>query len=144
MKIKIQKLKSDAELPEYRTIGSSGADLKALPESDVIIEPGMTALIPTGIAVEIPEGYEIQIRTRSGLAANSGIIVLNSPGTIDSDYRGEIRIIIANLGKKPFTVKKGDRIAQAVIARSYRAEFEETQSLSTSIRASRGFGSTGI
>ncbi len=120
---------------------SVGADVFAAAET--VINPGETALVSTGIFLEVPEGYEVQVRPRSGLALNHGIILPNSPGTIDSDYRGELKIILLNLGKKPFTVKHGDRIAQLVVSRVIRAGFQETTSLSPTARGAGGFGSTG-
>ena len=122
----------------------SGMDLAANVDSVVTIDPGKTAIIPTGLAVSIPKGFEIQIRPRSGLAAKQSITVLNTPGTIDSDYRGEIKIILINLGQKQFKVEKGARIAQMVMCPVIQAEIEETEDLIETNRGSRGFGSTGI
>ena len=140
--IKIIKKKT-AALPAYETRGAAGMDLRANLENDIIIPPLGRMKIPTGLFMEIPEGYEGQIRPRSGLAANYGITVLNAPGTIDSDYRGEVQIILVNLGSEPYTVKNSDRIAQLVIAPVYRAEITETDSLEASSRGQGGFGSTG-
>lgn len=130
--------------PVYSSLLASGADIKAYIEEDIIIEPGATALIPTGIRLQIPEGYEGQVRPRSGLALKYAVTVLNTPGTIDSDYRGEIKIILVNHGKKPYTVRKDDRIAQLVFSPIIQAEFIQKKELSTSNRGRNGFGSTGI
>ncbi len=130
--------------PEYRSSGASGADIRACLGGPVCIMPGERAAIPTGLRMEIPVGYEAQIRPRSGLALEKGITCLNSPGTIDSDYRGEIKIILVNLGDEPFTVRHGDRIAQMVIAPCCRVDFTLRDSLPETERGSRGFGSTGI
>lgn len=133
-----------AIVPEYKTTGAAGADLYAFLNSPVTILPGKSAMIPTGLFFEIPEGYEIQVRPRSGLAAKNGVTVLNTPGTIDSDYRGEICIILINLGEKDFTVNNGDRIAQMVIAPVIQADFSIVNELSQTERGSGGFGSTGV
>ncbi len=133
-----------ATKPEYKSTGSAGADLYSFIDSDITIEPGKTALIPTGVLVEIPEGYEAQIRPRSGLAFEHGLTVLNSPGTIDSDYRGEIKIIMINLSGKAFVVKNNMRIAQMIFARVYRAEFLFTDNLNSTERGTGGFGHTGV
>ncbi len=135
---------NDIPLPEYSTNGSSGMDIRAALEDEKIIEPGKIELIPTNLQVEIPEGFEIQVRPRSGLAANDGIGILNSPGTIDSDYRGEIKIILINLGNQPFTIKRGDRIAQLVLNKYYKAEVQLVDELSDTQRNEGGFGHTGI
>lgn len=145
--IKFKKINdnfSDIQLPEYATEGSAGMDIRAAISENIIIEPGKIELIPTNLQVEIPEGFELQVRPRSGLAINNGIGILNSPGTIDSDYRGEIKIILINLGKEPFIVKRGDRIAQLVLSKYYRAEIEIADELTESKRNSGGFGHTGI
>ena len=131
-------------LPEYQSSGAAGLDVKAYITEDITIEPGKIELIPTGLYLEIPEGYEVQVRSRSGLALKNGIIVLNSPGTIDSDYRGEVKVILMNLSDKPFTVKNGDRIAQIVLTKYEKAVFVEKKELSKSSRESGGFGSTGV
>ena len=133
-----------ASLPEYQSKGSAGADLRALLKEPVILAPGKTALIPTGIFIEIPEGYEAQIRPRSGLALNHGITFLNSPGTIDSDYRGEIKIIMTNLGEENFKIENGMRIGQMVFARVFRGEFINTDELNKTERDEGGFGHSGI
>jgi len=145
--IKIKRLESKdrAEgLPVRATSGSAGFDLLASNEQEILIGPGERALIPTGIAIELPPGWEAQIRPRSGLAWKFGVTLLNTPGTIDSDYRGEIRIIIINLGREPFRVKKGDRIAQMVIAPSIPCRLLEVNELSKTERDSGGFGHSGI
>ena len=143
--IEIRKLagSDDLPLPEYMSEGASGMDLRAAVDGPVEIPPGEIALVPTGIAVAIPRGYEGQVRPRSGLALRSGILVLNTPGTIDSDYRGEIGIILANLGREPFRVERGDRVAQLVIARVARAVWSERDTLTATGRESGGFGHTG-
>lgn len=146
LKIKIHKISSDYSdipLPEYSTEGSSGLDLRAAVDNDLLIEKGKFALVPTNLRVEIPFGYEIQIRPRSGLAAKHGIGVLNTPGTIDSDYRGEIKVILFNFGNEDFNIKRGDRIAQMVLSKVYKAVFEETLDLEESKRGEGGFGHTG-
>ena len=129
--------------PSYSTFGAAGADIRACITAPVVIKPGERALIPTGLLFEIPEGYEIQVRPRSGLALKHGITCLNSPGTIDSDYRGEIGIILINTGKEDFTVENNDRIAQIVLSPVIRADFVTTGILSETERGSGGFGSTG-
>lgn len=133
-----------AIVPEYKTAGAAGADLYAFLNSPVTLLPGKSAMIPTGLFFEIPEGYEIQVRPRSGLAAKNGVTVLNTPGTIDSDYRGEICIILINLGEKDFSVNNGDRIAQMVIAPVIQADFSIVNELSQTERGAGGFGSTGV
>ena len=132
-----------AVIPEYKTAGAAGADLYALVESPVTIPAGKFAMIPTGLFFEIPEGYEIQIRPRSGLAAKNGVTVLNTPGTIDSDYRGEIKIILVNFSDKDFVVNNGERVAQMVIAPVTQASFTIVDQLSDTERGTGGFGSTG-
>ena len=143
IKVLVKKLNPKAELPKYKTEGSSGMDLMALIENPITIKPQNSALIPTGLSIAIPEDTEIQIRPRSGLAAKSSISVLNTPGTIDSDYRGEIKIILFNHGKEEFTVNNNDRIAQMILMPVLKAEFEEVEELPKTIRGSEGFGSTG-
>ena len=142
-KILIKRLSKNVDLPKYETIGSSGMDLSANLETSINIEPGETALIPTGLSVSIPEDLEIQIRPRSGLASKKKITVLNSPGTIDSDYRGEIKVLLINHGKSIFTVEKGVRIAQMVICPIVKASLEEVEDLENTKRGEGGFGSTG-
>lgn len=146
MKINIKyKSEEGAIVPEYKTVGAAGADLCAyLPSQNVILQPGKSALIPTGLFFEIPEGYEVQIRPRSGLAAKNGVTVLNTPGTIDSDYRGELKVILMNLGEKDFTITNGDRIAQMVVAPVTTADFTLAEKLSETDRGAGGMGSTGL
>ena len=134
--------RSDNRLPEYQTLQSAGLDVRAHLEAPVVIAPLKRAMIPTGLYVELPEWYEMQVRPRSGLAAKHGVTVLNTPGTIDADYRGEIKIILVNLSDEPFTVEPGERIAQLVVARYTRIEWIECDSLSESGRGEGGFGST--
>ena len=143
VKVLIKKLNSKVQLPKYKTDGSSGMDLMAFTESPINIRPQESALIPTGITIAIPEDTEIQIRPRSGLAAKSNISVLNTPGTIDSDYRGEIKIILFNHGKEEFIINNNDRVAQMILMPIVKAEFEEIEDLPKSLRGSGGFGSTG-
>ncbi len=133
----------DLPLPRYMTQGAAGLDLMAAVTGDQVIEPGRYLLIPTGIRVALPPGYEAQIRPRSGLALNHGVTMLNSPGTIDCDYRGEIKVIAINLGPNPFVVKRGERIAQMVIARAEQAELVEVEDLDDTGRGAGGFGHTG-
>ena len=142
-KVLVKKLNPKAELPKYKTEGSSGMDLTALIENPITIKPQNSALIPTGLSIAIPENTEVQIRPRSGLAAKSSISVLNTPGTIDSDYRGEIKIILFNHGKEEFIVNNGDRIAQMILMPVLKAQFEEIKELPKTVRGSGGFGSTG-
>lgn len=139
----IKKLSPKVNIPEYKTSGSSGLDLEAFIDNDIIIKPKETALIPTGLSVAIPENMEIQVRPRSGLALKNKISVLNTPGTIDADYRGEIKVILVNLGNTNFVVKNGDRIAQMVLCPIIKAEFEITDNLPDTLRGEGGFGSTG-
>jgi dUTP pyrophosphatase len=137
------KAEEGAELPSYRTIGASGADLFAFLTQSVCLEPGQRKLIPTGLRLQLPVGFEAQIRPRSGLACDFGVTCLNSPGTIDSDYRGELKVLLVNLGNDDIIIKNGDRIAQLVIAPVVIAIFEPTVQLSDTIRGNAGFGSTG-
>jgi len=143
MKINIIN-KSQHDLPSYETIASAGMDLRANLSQPIVIEPMERSLIPTGLFMELPIGYEAQVRPRSGLALKKGITCLNSPGTIDADYRGEIGVILANLSKETFVVENGERIAQMVIAKHERAEWIEAEELSTTERGAGGFGSTGV
>ena len=143
IKILIKRLSKEVSLPKYETSGSSGMDLSANIDAKINIEPGKTAIIPTGLALSIPKGFEIQIRPRSGLAAKNNISVLNTPGTIDSDYRGEIKVIIYNHGDEDFVINNGDRIAQMVLSPVIKMELEETNDLPKTIRGQSGFGSTG-
>ena len=142
--IPVQRLPHGAglELPGYATPAAAGLDLLAAVAADLVLTPGGRALVPTGIAIALPPGFEGQVRPRSGLALKSGVTVLNSPGTIDADYRGEIGVILVNLGLAPFTVRRGDRIAQLVIAPCSRAAWMETATLPPSQRGAGGFGST--
>ena len=143
VKILIKKLQKNILVPEYKTEGSSGLDLLACIDNQIQLKPREKELIPTGIAVAIPNDFEIQIRPRSGLAAKNGITVLNTPGTIDADYRGEIKVILINLSDKIFTINKNDRIAQMVICPIIKGILEEVDELPKTIRGSGGFGSTG-
>jgi dUTP pyrophosphatase len=142
MKINIVN-KSRHQLPQYSTISSAGMDIRANLETDILLEPLQRVLVPTGLYLEIPEGYEAQIRPRSGLAIKNGITVLNSPGTIDADYRGEVRIILVNLSKENFVIKDGERICQMVIAKHEMAEWVNVDMLKDTERGSGGFGHTG-
>ena len=142
-KVLIKRLSSKVELPKYKTQGSSGLDLMAFIEKSIKLNPKESILVPTGISVAIAEDLEIQIRPRSGLAAKSNISVLNTPGTIDSDYRGEIKVILFNHGNNEFIINNKDRIAQMVLAPIIKAEFEEVDELPDTIRGEGGFGSTG-
>ena len=143
VKVLIKKLNSKVKLPRYKTDGSSGMDLMAFIEDSIKIKPQKSALIPTGISIAIPEDTEVQIRPRSGLAAKYSMSVLNTPGTIDSDYRGEIKIILFNHGKDEFIINNNDRIAQMILMPIIKAEFEEVEDLPKTLRGSGGFGSTG-
>ena len=143
VKVLVKKLDPKVQLPSYKTKGSSGMDLMAFIKDPIKIAPNTSALIPTGISVAISSDVEIQIRSRSGLAAKSSISVLNSPGTIDSDYRGELKIILFNHSKKEFVVRNNDRIAQMVLMPVLKIDFEEVDNLPDTLRGSGGFGSTG-
>lgn len=132
------------DLPKYATSGSAGVDLKAAIDAEVVIHPMERKLIPTGLSMAIPEGYEAQIRPRSGLAFKKGITVLNTPGTIDSDYRGEVKVLLINLGSEDFVVEKGMRIAQLVVEKYEKVEWNEVESLDETSRAGGGYGSTGV
>ena len=143
--VKVQKLTEGARLPVYGSSQAAGADLCACLGNDtLVIDPHKWAMVPTGIAIALPVGFEAQVRPRSGLAAKKGITVLNSPGTVDSDYRGEVRVILINHSDEPFVIKDGDRIAQMVIARHESACFEVVDSLDETERGAGGFGSTGV
>jgi dUTP pyrophosphatase len=146
MKIILKRLPHgrDLALPHYATSGSAGLDLIAAVEEEIELLPGQRAAIPCGIAIELPHGYEAQVRPRSGLALNQGVTVLNAPGTIDSDYRGEVKAILINHGAEPYLIKRGTKIAQMVIARHEQAEIVESEALSDSARGAGGFGSTGM
>lgn len=135
---------ADLPLPAYATEHSAGMDLLAAVAADVTIAPGKRALIPTGISIALPEGYEAQVRPRSGLALKNGVTVLNSPGTVDADYRGEVGVVLINHGDEPFVVTRGMRIAQMIIAAYARAQWQQTESLAESERGAGGFGSTGV
>ena len=144
-KIEVKCVASEgAVIPCYKTEGAAGADVCALVTEPVTIASGSFAMIPTGLFFEIPQGYEIQVRPRSGLAAKNGVTVLNTPGTIDSDYRGELKIILINLGKEAFVVNNGERIAQIIVSPVTVADFTITDSLSDTTRGEKGFGSTGV
>ena len=142
-KILIKRLSKEVSLPKYETSGSSGMDLAANIDANFNIDPGKTAIIPTGLALSIPKGFEVQIRPRSGLAAKQKISVLNTPGTIDADYRGEIKVILINLGQESFKVEKGLRIAQMVVCPIVQAQLKEVDDLNETERGKGGFGSTG-
>lgn len=133
-----------AILPSYQTTGAAGADVCACLSDPIVLEPGSRAMVSTGLSFEIPCGYEIQVRPRSGLAAKNGVTVLNSPGTIDSDYRGEVKVILINLGNEPFTIAHGDRIAQLIVSPVEQAQFHVVENLSSTERGQGGFGSTGV
>ena len=144
--IKVKRLNSgfdDIELPKYSTHGSAGMDVRAAVEDKLVLKAGEIGLIPTNLVVEIPEGFEIQVRPRSGLAVKHGIGILNSPGTIDSDYRGEVKIIMMNFSKEDFIINRGERIAQLVLSKVYRAALEENSELLKTKRGEGGFGHTG-
>ena len=143
VKILIKKLNPNVQLPRYKTNGASGMDLMAFIEKPIELKPGKSCLVPTGLSVAFPEKYEIQIRPRSGLAAKNNISVLNTPGTIDSDYRGEIKIILFNHGSENFIINNKDRVAQMVLTPIIKMELEETNELPDSTRGDGGFGSTG-
>ena len=143
VKVLVKKLNPNVELPKYKTEGSSGLDLMAFIDNPIKISPNTSALIPTGISVAVSNDLEIQIRPRSGLAAKSSVTILNTPGTIDSDYRGEIKIILFNHGKEDFIIKNKDRVAQMILVPIIKIEFEEVDELPNTIRDSGGFGSTG-
>ncbi len=143
VKVLIKKLNPDVELPNYKTNGASGVDLMAFIDKPIKIAPNCSYLIPTGLSVAFSSDYEIQIRPRSGLAAKNNVTVLNTPGTIDSDYRGEIKIILFNHGKKDFVINNKDRVAQMILAPVAKIRFEETDNLPDTVRGEGGFGSTG-
>jgi len=143
VKILVKKFDKKIKLPTYSTSGSSGMDLVAYTKNKITIAPGKTAMIPTGIAIAIPKNYEIQIRPRSGVAAKKSISVINTPGTVDSDYRGEIKIILINLSKKTFIIKSGDRVAQMILCPVAKGKLEEVKILPRTVRGGGGFGSTG-
>ena len=146
VKVRIQRLPhaDGLPLPAYATDGAAGADLCAAVDSEMVLEPGERAAVPTGLVFEIPGGFEGQVRPRSGLAIKAGLTIVNAPGTIDSDYRGELKVLMVNLGGEPVGISRGDRIAQLLIAPVTRASFIETDALSDSDRGAGGFGSTGV
>ncbi len=146
VRIKIKRLRGNRNgpLPTYMTEHAAGLDIHAFLDEDVLISPGQRRLIPTGLAVSIPDGFEIQVRPRSGLAVSDGVTLVNTPGTIDADYRGEIGILMINHGEKPISIRNGQRIAQLVVSRVYKAAFEEVDELPTSSRQEGGFGHTGL
>jgi dUTP pyrophosphatase len=137
------RVRKDAQLPKYMSDGAAGLDLAASIDSDVTIAPRARALVGSGVAIALPRGYEAQVRPRSGLALKHGVTVLNAPGTIDEDYRGEIKVLLVNHGEEPFVVKPGERIAQLVIAKVERVSFEEVASLDDTVRGAGGYGHTG-
>ena len=146
VKVPLKRLDNGADLalPQHETAGSAGADIRAAVDAPLRLEPGQRALVPAGFAMALPAGYEAQVRPRSGLAVKNGITVLNAPGTIDSDYRGEVRVPLINLGDEAFTVERGMRIAQLVIAPVVQAGFDEVSDLDETARGAGGFGSTGV
>ena len=143
MKVRVIN-RSSNPLPEYASLYAAGMDVRANNSEPIVLEPLGRAMVPTGLFLEIPAGYEVQVRPRSGLAAKKGITVLNAPGTIDADYRGEVCVILVNLSSEPFTVERGERIAQLVLAKHEVMEWEEVESLASSARGEGGFGSTGV
>ena len=146
VKINIKRISTefhDIPLPSYTTDGSAGMDIRAAIQDELVMEPGAAVLVPTNLIVEIPSGFELQVRPRSGLAINHSIGILNSPGTIDSDYRGEVKIILMNFGKENFTIKRGDRIAQLILSKVYRADLNVKDDLSATSRGEGGFGHSG-
>ncbi|NOZ56688.1 MAG: dUTP diphosphatase [Calditrichaeota bacterium] len=144
IQVKIEPGCEDLPLPKYETEHAAGMDLRAAVKEPLVLNPGDRVLVPTGLTVAIPPGYEGQVRPRSGLALRHGIILPNSPGTIDADYRGPVQVILMNLGKEPFTIRRGDRIAQLVIARVERARWHVVEELPETKRSTGGFGSTGL
>lgn len=143
MKIRFITLNSSAKIPTYQTTGSAAADIAACLDESITLNPGQRATVPTGLAIEIPKGFEVQVRARSGLSIKHGICLANGVGTIDSDYRGELGVLLINLGDQPFMIEPGMRIAQLVLARYEKADFEEVQVLTDSGRGKGGYGSTG-
>lgn len=146
MRVRIKRLPAarDLPLPSQASPGSAGCDLRAAIDGEVVLRPGERLLVPTGLVLEIPPGWEGQVRPRSGLALRHGISIVNAPGTIDSDYRGEVAVILINLGESPFSLRRGDRVAQLVLSRVESVEWEETETLEESGRGGGGFGSTGV
>ncbi len=144
MKLRLRRLPNfKGELPAYQSKGASGFDVRACLEAPLVLQPGQRTLIPTGLSFEIPEGFELQARPRSGLAAKQGLSLLNTPGTIDADYRGEVKIILVNLGQETVTIQDQERIAQLVLCPIFQAQFEVVDELSSTLRGEGGFGSTG-
>jgi dUTP pyrophosphatase len=143
--VDIQRLPhgADLELPAYQSAGAAGLDLVAALDDEVILDPGARTLVPTGVAIALPDGYEAQVRPRSGLAARHGVTVLNAPGTVDADYRGEVKVLLINLGEAPFAIRRGLRVAQLVVAPVARVAWRERATLPQSVRDAGGFGSTG-
>lgn len=133
-----------ATVPCYQTSGAAGADVYAFIPQDIVLNPGKRVLVPTGLSFQIPEGYEVQVRPRSGLASKNGVTCLNTPGTIDSDYRGEVKVLLINLGEEPFIIRNGDRIAQLVVSPVQQAQFSKVDFLDATERGTGGFGSTGV
>ncbi|MEK7669880.1 MAG: dUTP diphosphatase [Bacteroidota bacterium] len=146
LKVRISRVneQSNVPLPHYATEGSAGMDICAAVESDLLIAPGETVLVPSGFRMELPQGYEAQVRPRSGLALKHRVGILNAPGTIDSDYRGEVKVILTNFGSEAFTVRAGDRIAQLIIGKYERIEWDEVASVNETTRGEGGFGHTGV
>lgn len=144
IKVKVTKLNSQALIPSYMSSGAAGCDIHACIDSKILVKPGERLAIPTGLSVEIPPGYEIQVRPRSGLAFKKGLTVINAPGTIDSDYRGEIKVLVVNLGSEGVDVSPNDRIAQMVLQQVSQIEWLEVENLSSTERGVGGFGSTGV
>ncbi|MBN2495654.1 MAG: dUTP diphosphatase [Deltaproteobacteria bacterium] len=146
LRVPIQRLAHarDLALPQPATAGAAGVDLRAAVEEELVLEPGQRASVPTGLVIAVPAGHEAQVRARSGLALRHGLAVLNAPGTIDSDYRGEIQVILANLGQAPVTIRRGERIAQLVLCPVLRAIWQECEALPDSVRGAGGFGHTGL
>jgi dUTP pyrophosphatase len=143
MKVRFKRLRPQAVLPRYMTAGAAGMDLSSAADGPITLEPGGRIGVPTGWAIELPDGSEGQVRPRSGLAAKHGVTIVNAPGTIDSDYRGELVVLLVNLGREPHVIKPGDRIAQLVVAPVVQAAIEETEALSDTTRGAGGFGHTG-
>ena len=143
MQIKFKKLHEDAVLPKYETVNAAGMDIRALLEEDIVLKPFDRVAVPTGLSVEIPETFELQVRPRSGMSINKGLMILNSPGTVDSDYRGEIKILIINLNQEPVKILNGERIAQLVLSRVFKAEPAVAEILTETARNTGGFGHTG-
>ncbi len=142
-RVEVRRVATTAVLPVYQTDAAAGADLSAALEAPMVLAPGARALVPTGLSIALPPGTEGQVRPRSGLAAKHGVTVLNAPGTIDADYRGEVRVLLINLGQEPFVIEPGSRIAQLVVSRCERASFAFVETLDETVRGAGGFGSTG-